>query len=134
MRYGEFLARYRRAYDAWGVGDLDTVGATEEIGRLRELVPSIEEPDRHAFAEGQLAQWSRQLSPDTQDRIARAGSILAEAGDETGTAAERLARARAGRSAIIELAGQAADENERAVILAMNEPLTLVITALEGRP
>lgn len=133
MRYGEFLARYRRAYDAWSVGDLDGVGAAEEIDRLRELVGSIEEPDRHAFAEAQLGQWARQLAPQSQDRIARAAEVLAEASAEQGTGAERVTRARAGRSAILELAGQAADENERAAILAMNEPLSLVIDALEPR-
>lgn len=134
MRYGEFLARYRRAYDAWSVGDLDTVGATEQIDRLGELIASIDEPDRHAFAAAQLTQWSRQLDPRSQDRIARATAVLAEASAEHGTTADRLTRARDGRSAITELAGQAADENERTVILAMNEPLTLLIAALEDRP
>ena len=132
MRYGEFLARYKRAYEAWSVGDLDTVGATEEIDRLHKLVPSIEEPDRHAFAAGQLAQWTRRLSPAAQDRIARATSVLAEAGTDHGTPADRLARAQHGLLALTALADETEDDGERTAILAMTEPLSLLIDALEA--
>ena len=133
MRYRDFLARYRRAYDAWGAGDLDAVGAAEEIERLRALIASIEEPDRHQFAEAQLGQWTRQLSPQTQDRVARAASVLTAAGAEHGTDAERLDRARQGRVTITAIADETTDDGERHVILAMNEPLSLLIDSLEAR-
>ena len=140
MRYGDFLARYRRAYDAWSVGDLDGVGATEEIGRLRELVASIEEPDRHAFADAQLDQWTRQLAPGSQDRLARAASALARATrpatTEPGPAvteagADTLGRARQGVAEIVAIADETGDESERAAILAMTEPLVTLIAVLE---
>ena len=131
MRYGDFLARYRRAYDAWSVGDLDGVGATEEIGRLRELVASIEEPDRHAFADAQLDQWTRQLAPGSQDRLVRATSALARAtSPATEVSAEMLGRARRGVAEIAAIADETSDDSERSAILAMAEPLATLIAAL----
>jgi hypothetical protein len=131
MRYDDFLARYRAAHESWTLGRIDSAGAADQIERLRALVPQIEEPDRHAFAEFQLAQWTAELSPQAQDRMVRAAAVFARAGADGGSDAERVERARRGRTEISAIAAETDDEGERTAILAMNESLTLLIESFE---
>jgi hypothetical protein len=130
MRYDEFLQLYKAAYEDWSLGRVD---AGAEIGRLRRLVPQIDEVDRRSFAEHLLSEWTAESSPQARDRMARASAALARAGAEGGPDEERIERAREGRREIAAIAAETDDPNEKNAILAMNESLTMLIESFDRR-
>ncbi|WP_460667033.1 hypothetical protein [Kribbella swartbergensis] len=136
MEYEEFFGRYKRAHEDWTFGRLDRDDAAAELERLRAIVPSIEPSDRRQTAEYLLEQWANETSPEAEDRMARAGAVLARAGSGDGTVAERKARAEAGIAEITRIADETVDVGERFAILGMNETLAKLIDVLErsGKP
>jgi hypothetical protein len=136
MDYEEFFSQYKRAHENWTFGRLDRDDAAAELERLRAIVPSIEPSDRRQTAEYLLEQWANETSPEAEDRLARAGVVLARAASADGTVAERKARAEAGIAEITRIADETADVGERYAILGMNETLAKLIDGLErsGNP
>lgn len=130
MDYDEFFARYRSAHRAWTFGTLERNDAATELERLRAIVPSIEPSDRRQTAEYLVEQWATELSPQAEDRMARATAVLSAGGDD-GTVAERKARAEAGIAEITSIADETTDIAQRYAILGMNETLAKLIDALE---
>jgi hypothetical protein len=129
MKYDEFFAQFTAAHDAWYIGQAD---AETEIARLRALIPDIEEPEKHSFAEFALADWEREKSPEARDRMTRASNALARACAGGGSDAERIERARRGRHEIAAIAAESGDAAEQDAILAMNETLTMLIESLDA--
>jgi hypothetical protein len=131
MEYDEFFAQYKDAHDLWAFGRLDVDGAVTVIERLRAVVESVEPGDKRRTAEYLLKQWANETSQQAEDRMARATSVLARAGADDGTPADRRARAEAGIVEITRIADESTDVGERYAILGLNETLAKLIDALE---
>lgn len=131
MDYDAFFGRYKSAHEAWTFGKLDLEGAAAELQRLRAIVPSIEPPAKRQFADYLLKQWTNEISPQAENRMARATAVLSRAGADGGTVAERRARAESGIAEITGIANEATDVAERYAILGLNETLATLIDALE---
>lgn len=127
MRYEEFLERYKAAYGDWqaGIGD-----AQAGLASLRELVPQIEDEDRRGTARFLLREWESEVSPAAQARMTRASRALSGAENAQGSAADRIGRLEAAIEVITAIAGEADDESEQVAILALNEPLAMLVDSL----
>lgn len=131
MHYDEFFAQYKSAYELWTFGRLDLDGALAELEQLRPIADAVEPADQRATAEFLLAQWANEISPEAEERMARATAVLTRAGADGGTTAERKARAEAGIAAITAIANETTDVAERYAVLGLNETLAKLVDTLD---
>jgi hypothetical protein len=135
VQYDEFLVQYKQAHYDWSFGRIDTFEAASRIAHLRSEVPSIEPPDKRADAEYQLREFDAEISPESQERMARAIEAIGVASSGEGTVDERIARAEHGIVTVTSIANESDDAAERFAILFMNETLgTLIESLRRGRP
>ena len=120
MRYDEFLQRYKAAYDGWQHGAVD---AQEALAGLSRMVPEIEDATLRETARFLIGRWEAEASPAAQERMERALRLAAEAEQDEGSAAERIARLEAGMRDITAIARETDDEFEQFALLALNSPL-----------
>lgn len=130
VQYEEFVAQYKRTHRDWGSGIIDTAAAAAEIARLRSILPVLEPSAKRASAEYALDQFADEISPESQDRMARAVTAIAVASAEDGTVEERLARAEEDLRAVTRIADETSNDDERHAILSMNEMLGMLIMSL----
>ena len=130
MRYDEFLTQYHRAHHDWSFGGMNATEAADLIAALRAELPALEPADMRRDAEDILRLFAAEISPEAQERMARAVSALSAAGADDGTLAERIARAEAGIAAITAIADESPHRSERHAILSLNETLFTLIEAL----
>ncbi|TWD81743.1 hypothetical protein FB561_2865 [Kribbella amoyensis] len=131
MRYEEFLSRYKDAYGAWELGTGDPRTA---LTALAELVPQIDDPDRQQTAIFLLGEWEAELSPETQERMSRASAVVADAQGASGSTEERIEQAEAAMRQVTAIAQETTDESEQYTLLALNEPLALLVDSWRAEP
>ena len=131
MDFDQFDVDYSRTIDA--AGTMDSAALAAEIVRLRVLADTLTDPADRRDAANLIATLEDVLSYDTEPLstpMAEAIRVLAAAGTVDGTPAERVERAKAGMAEIARISA-AADRDEQAAILDMNESLAMLIDALE---
>jgi hypothetical protein len=129
--FDQFDVEYSRTLDA--AGTMDSAILAAEIVRLRALADTLADPADRGDAANLIATLEDVLAYDTEPLsipMAEAIRVLAAAGADDGTPAERVERAKAGMDEIARIAA-AADRDEQAAILDMNESLAMLIDALE---
>jgi len=132
MRFDEFLAQYKQAHHDWTFGRIKADAAAAEIARLRAAVPSIDPPEKRRTAESSLSRFESEISPEAQERMARAIEAISAAMADSGSVSERVARAEDGMAAVTSIAREAANSGEEHAILSLNESLLTLIDRLQN--
>jgi hypothetical protein len=136
MDYAQFKVESDKVWDVLGADVLPPTLA-DDIARLKELAASIEDPQERWRAEGTIESIEGVLregegadEPPWSEAMTKAVQAHAAATDDSGTVAERIARARAGIEVISRIA-DAAPEHEQHAIAEMNGSLLMLAEALE---
>ncbi|TDD46336.1 hypothetical protein E1263_36795 [Kribbella antibiotica] len=136
MDYEQFKVESDKVFAVLGDKDLP-VTLADDIARLKDLAATVEDPQDRWDAEGDIVSIEGILQAGEgadeepwSDAMNQAVQAHARATDDSGTPAERIARARAGITAISRIA-DTAPANEQAAIVEMNESLLMLAEALE---
>ncbi|MFC9687371.1 hypothetical protein ACFTSF_02440 [Kribbella sp. NPDC056951] len=136
MDYAQFRVESDKV---WDVLDAKVLPPTlqDDIARLKELAATIEDPKERWRAEGRIESIEgilREGEAGNQkpwsDAMNKAIQVHSAATDDSGTPAERIARAEAGMEAIGRIA-DSAPEDEQYAIIELNESLLMLAEALK---
>ncbi|GAB3939701.1 hypothetical protein GCM10029976_056340 [Kribbella albertanoniae] len=137
MDYEQFRVEHDKVWALLGEATLPQ-SLPNDIARLKEMAAAINDPADRRDADNMVAMiesivdesLSAKDEEPWSDAMNEAIRVHLEASDDSGTPAERIARARAGIQAIGRIADRA-PEHERNAIIEMNGSLLMLAEALE---